>query len=215
MRQATATKLGLLLGATALLSACGEDDYQYPDLVTELGELVINGEGLGSDLTTDSGRTFDISYLGVQYSVTDTVVRCYCQYAETDEGVTMYTLTNSNVYCAPPSLTYAVATDPVDIISAWATDRYLNLYIGVLTGEDVEHAFAFSLDSISQGQGSDGDTWTLHHTLVHLASDDAQHYTERSYISFPLFSYSAYGFDSVQLTVNTYDGVRSFTAPIP
>lgn len=207
--------LALWLGVAVLLSACGEDDYQYPDLVTELGELTIDEEGLGDAFVTDGGLTFDVSYLGVRTNVTDTVLRCYCQYAETDEGVSIYTL--NSIYCAPPTYTTAEYTDPVDIISAWTTSRYMNMYVGVLTGEDVEHDFAFSLDSVTWNISDEWDlTWTVHHTLIHRASDDAQYYTERSYISFPLFWYSAFGvYDSVQLTVNTYDGIRSFTAPIP
>lgn len=209
--------LGLLLTVALLLCACSDDDYQYPDLVTELAELTIDSEGLATSVVTDGGNTFDVSYLQVYAAVPDTVVRCYCSYALSDDDVTFYTLTNSNLYCAPPSLQGTTDTLAVDIISAWTTPRYLNMYVGVLTNVNAEHAFAFSLDSLSYhiDQETFDVIWTAHHTLAHASSDDDAYYTQRCYVCFPLFCYSAMDIDSVQLTVNTYDGPRSFTAPVP
>ena len=47
-------KIGILLTA-ALLSACGETEYVFPYLITEMSCLKTNSEGIGTEIITDNG----------------------------------------------------------------------------------------------------------------------------------------------------------------
>lgn len=189
------------------LCACSDDDYHYPDAITELAEITINDAGLATRLTTDTGASFDIRDLSLQSNVEDTILRCLCQYALDNGTPTFYTLSTADVFCAMPAQYETTPTDPLDLISAWSTERYLNLYIATLTNTDITHAIGFHLDSIST-------TGIAHHTLLHQASDTAQYYTAKHYLSLPLWPYTGLC-DSVRLNVHTTDGLRTLSAPVP
>ena len=208
MRQLTIGTALLLL----VLAACSDDDYHYPDLVTELAEIVLDEEGLATQLITDAGNTYNIADYAQYSNVADTTLRCYCRYVDDDGEITLYTLSVSEVFCTQPALYEDQPMDILHVTSAWATKRYLNLYIAAATGSEVSHALGFNIDSISQDSAT--LTRTAHHTLLHQASSDADDYTTRHYVSFPLFYYSGLC-DTVTLSVYTDEGLKTYTAPVP
>lgn len=198
----------LALMLAPVLCDCSDDDYHYPDAVTELGEITVSDAALATLLTTDTGATFDISSLSITSNVEDTILRCLCRYALSDDGSpTFYTLSTAEVFCTMPAQYETQPTDPLDVISAWSSGRYLNLYVATLTNSDITHALGFQIDSIS-------DDGVAYHTLLHQASDTAQYYTSKHYLSLPLWPYTGLC-DSVRLTVHTSDGLRSFAAAVP
>ena len=53
-------KLYAVLFATLLFPACGEDEYTYPDLITEMSCLKTDSEGIGIQIITDEGMVWNL-----------------------------------------------------------------------------------------------------------------------------------------------------------
>lgn len=104
-------------------------------------------------------------------------------------------------------------TDPVSLESVWLskTKRYLNvgfyLKVGVTDDQEAVHKMSVVADSVHQF--ADGKK-TLYLRLFHDQGDVPEYYSQRSFFSLAL---NDIGVDSLQLSVNTYDGVvkKSFS----
>ena len=51
--------MGILFTA-AMLNACGEEAYIYPNLITEMTCLKTNSEGIGTEIITDNGQVWHL-----------------------------------------------------------------------------------------------------------------------------------------------------------
>lgn len=198
--------------ALLAVAACKDDDYVYPDVLTEFADAHTNGEGTLTQLVNDRGEQFDIqARSGLGGLTRDSVYRTLCVYAPLDASasaqpkeVKLYSiqLVVSSEPIEERRLVNGMKTDPLDIQSIWRAGNYVNMVLLPLV-KDQAHAYYFienGIDTHSNGKR------TLRLTLYHNRHGDYEAFTHKTYFSIPLQGYRnrlAEG-DTIRLRINTY-----------
>lgn len=195
--------------ASLLLGACGEDDYVYPDVLTDMTDLKTDRTGTGRYLITDEGTTWRIrSRNGLDGLAPDTTYRTVSMYAPvTDlEGAEKEAvLYNTQPVISPvpmPASTFKeIKTDPVAIQSIWRGGDYLNLILQVKV-KDRKHSYHFIENKL---ENKDGER-TLYLTLYHDRDNDVEGFNRRVYLSVPLWAYAGklHKGDKIVFNIHTY-----------
>ncbi|MBQ8875253.1 MAG: hypothetical protein IJY60_08130 [Bacteroides sp.] len=177
-----------ILFAVVLLTACGEEEYVYPDLITEMSCLKTNAEGFGVQIITDNGTVWNLKEGNRPDSLTaDSVYRVVSRFAPVaDSEAVAYSFWKVISPLPKPESEYeSIHLDPVDIQSIWQSGDYLNMVLQVMV-KDKEHELSF----IDNGITSNGNgTQTLHLTLYHHRKDDVEGFMQKYYLSVPLWHY--------------------------
>ena len=106
----------------------------------------------------------------------------------------------------------SLKTDPVALTAIWRGGEYVNLSVSVPT-DGGRHALGFAdrgITTLSSGGR------LLHITLCHDAQATKPNYPAQAYLSLPLRPYAATmtrGADSIEVTVNTTQGVQVHRLP--
>lgn len=201
--------------AAATLTACGEDEYVYPDLVTEIACLETDANGFGTCIVTDEGTQWHLRGGNRPDSLAaDSTYRVLAKFAPlNEEEATAYTLQKVISPLPKPESEYkTIQTDPVSIQSIWRSGEYLNLVLQVMM-KDQPHSLSF----IENGITTDKDgLQTLTLTLYHDQNGDVEAFYRKSYLSVPLWHYQGRlnKGDRIVFRLNTYEEgmtTRSFT----
>ncbi len=201
------------LAAALLPAACADDDAAAPAYIQELADVATGTDGMPLRLERDNGETLAVlSRNGVNAMKADTTYRAAVAYTRQDGGVA---LASVSTFLAPLPKTYPAETllldAPVEKVAAcWATGKYLNFKLSLLTSNDVTHAFAFHEEELHAN--ADG-TRTLRLRLLHQQSGNAAYYTRTAYISLPLAALTSrlrQGTDTVSVSVTTPSGRTAY-----
>ena len=209
-------KIKILFLTAILLCACGkEEEFIYPDVLTEFVCLKTDGQGKGVQLITDEGNTWNIPEA---QQPTDEltpasiyrVISKYVPYTDTRKA-DVYTL--QSVASPLPQAEdefKEIHTDAVSIQSIWRSGDYLNLILQVMV-KDQKHEFAF----IDQGITIHEDgTRTLSLMLYHNRNNDVEGFNRKAFLSVPLWHYQDLltPGDLIEFQLNTYkEGMTSRT----
>lgn len=203
----------LILFAAALLTACGEDEFVYPNAITEFMCLDTNHAGQGTHLTTDRGTTWELAEGYIPTKLTpDSTYRVLCLYEILeDRKIKAYDI-KSAVASLPRSAEEfsVIKTDPVSIQSIWRSGNYLNLILQVMM-KDQPHTFSFIEKGITRN--NDG-TQNLSLTLYHDQNNDIEAFYRKCYLSVPLWYFQdrLKEGDQIIFQLNTYEeGMTSRT----
>lgn len=209
-------KVFLMLLSLCLLltTACKEEDYVYPSVVTEFIDGQTNEAGTLSQLVTDKGKVYTIQPReGLDGLVPDSVYRTVSVYQPIDGSDEAFLYSAELILAMRPlpdwSFQNGIKTDPVNVRSVWQSGEYINLILLPLVKEG-SHAFHF----IDYGITESGGTRTLALTLYHDRKGDSEAFTREVCLSIPLWPYrhELRKGDTVVLQINTYDeGVVSYT----
>ena len=177
-----------ILFAVVLLTACGEEEYVYPDLITEMSCLKTNAEGFGIQIITDNGTVWNLKEGNRPDSLTaDSVYRVVSRFAPVaDSEAVAYSFWK--VISPLPKLKSeyeSIHQDPVDIQSIWRSGNYLNMILQIMV-KDKEHELSFIDNGITFNANG---TQTLHLTLFHHRKDDVEGFMQKYYLSVPLWHY--------------------------
>ena len=196
-----------------LLSACSEDEYVYPDLITEFSCLTTDAKGFGTQIITDEGKTWNLKEGNRPNKLTpDSTYRVVSRYAPIDDTyATAYSFWKAISPIPQPENMYeTIHTDPVSIQSIWQSGNYLNLILQIKV-KDKQHELSFIDNGIVANE--DG-TQTLTITLFHDRKDDVEGFDEKHYLSVPLWYYqeNLKQGDHIVIHLNTYkEGMISRT----
>ena len=210
----------LCLFAPLLFIACSDDDYVYPNVLTEMIDLVTDNTGTATYLKSAEGEIWSIQpRAGLDCLTPDSVYRTVTMYApvNTSQPSSLEAiLYNTQIAISPipkaKDTFKEIHTDPVAIQSIWRSGDYLNL-IALAMVKDRTHEFHFIDNGITHNE--DG-TKTLNLTLYHDRHDDVEGFNRKVYLSVPLRTYAdvLQKGDKIIFTLNTYkEGMtsRSFT----
>lgn len=199
--------------SAALLSACGKEDYVYPNLITEMTCLKTDAEGFGIQIITDQGIIWHLQEGNRPDSLTaDSTYRVVSRFAPINE-------TEAQAYAfwkviaplpKPAEAFDIIHTDPVSIQSIWRSGDYLNMVLHIKV-KDQEHKLSFIENGITSG--NDG-TQTLMLTLFHDRKGDVEGFDQKFYLSVPLWHYQdkLNKGDQIVFQLNTYqEGTTSRT----
>ena len=207
---------GILLFATVLLCACGEEEYIYPDLITEMTCLKTDSEGIGTEIITDDGQVWHLQEGNRPDSLTaDSTYRVVSRFAPiTDSDAKVYSLWKVISPLPKPEREYeSTHTDPVSLQSIWRSGDYLNMVLQVLV-KDQEHELSFIETALRTNETNKKQTLML--TLYHDRKGDVEGFYQKFYLSVPLWHYKGIlnKGDMIVFQLNTYkEGViqRTFT----
>lgn len=211
----------LCLCTSLSFAACNDEDYVYPNVVTEMIDLVTDNTGTGRYLKSDEGTTWSIQpRTGLDGLTPDSVYRTVAMFAPVDDtgGASSSEVVLYNMQSAISPIPKAknefeeMHTDPVNIQSIWRSGNYLNLIVLAMM-KNHTHEYHFIDNGITHNE--DG-TKTLHLALYHDRNNDVEGFSTKVYLSVPLWSYAneLQKGDKIIFTLNTYkEGVtsRSFT----
>lgn len=199
---------------------CQEDDYVYPDVLTEFTEVQTNDEGVLTYLLTDQGDKYQIlEREGLDGLTPDSIYRTLCVYQITDvekETVQLYSAQKVLSMLPKPASAFSdgIRTDPLDIQSIWLSGKYLNMVL-LPMAKDKSHIFHFVENSLTQDNGGRAQ---LELTLYHDQNGDYEAFTRKTYLSIPLWGYGNKldTGDRIVLHIQTYkegNTTREFTLP--
>ena len=207
--------IGILFTA-AMLNACGEEAYIYPNLITEMTCLKTNSEGIGTEIITDNGQVWHLKLGNRTDSLTaDSTYRVVSRIAPiTDSDAEVYSLWKVISPLPKPEREYeSTHTDPVSLQSIWRSGDYLNMVLQVLV-KDQEHELSFIETALRTNETNKKQTLML--TLYHDRKGDVEGFYQKFYLSVPLWHYKGIlnKGDMIVFQLNTYkEGViqRTFT----
>lgn len=177
-----------ILFAVVLLTACGEEEYVFPDLITEMSCLRTDSKGFGTQIITDEGTIWHLQEGSRPDSLTaDSLYRVVSRFAPVaDSEAVAYSFWKVISPLPKPKSEYeSIHLDPVDIQSIWQSGDYLNMVLQVMV-KDKEHELSFIDNGITSNANG---TQTLHLTLFHHRKDDVEGFMQKYYLSVPLWHY--------------------------
>ena len=199
--------------SAVLLSACGKEDYVYPNLITEMTCLKTDAEGFGTQIVTDQGIVWHLQEGNRPDSLTaDSTYRVVSRFAPINETEAQaYAFWKVIAPLPKPAESYDIIhTDPISIQSIWRSGDYLNMVLHIKV-KDQEHELSF----IENGITSDNSgTQTLMLTLFHDRRGDVEGFDQKFYLSVPLWHYQdkLNKGDQIVFQLNTYqEGTTSRT----
>ena len=196
-----------------LLSACGKEDYVYPNLITEMVCLNTDGNGIGTQIVTDQGIVWHLQKDNRPDSlIADSTYRVVSRFAPINETIAQaYTFWKVIAPLPKPAEAYDIIhTDPVSIQSIWRSGDYLNMVLHIKV-KDQEHELSFIEDGITSDNSG---TQTLMLTLFHDRRGDVEGFDQKFYLSVPLWHYQdkLNKGDQIVFQLNTYqEGTTSRT----
>ena len=195
-----------ILLAALLFTSCGEEEYVFPDLVTEMVCLKTDANGYGTHFITDEGHTWHLKKENQPDSLSaDSTYRVVSRYAPLNgTEANAYSLYKTISSLPIPESTYEeIFTAPVSIQSIWCSGEYLNMVL-LISCKDQEHELSFIENGIAR---NDDGTKTLTLTLFHDRKGDIEGFNEKYYLSIPLWHYQGVldKGDSIILQLNTYE----------
>lgn len=208
------------LFAATFMTACGEDEYVYPDLITEMTCLKTNSNGFGTQIITDEGKVWHLQEGNRPNKLkADTIYRVVSRFAPLTDANASQAIAKAYAFhsvIAPlPKSTdnfNPIQTDPVSIQSIWKSGDYLNMILQIKV-KDQEHDLTFVENGITTDANG---IQTLSLTLYHNRNNDVEGFEQKYYLSVPLWHYQnkLNKGDQIVFQLNTYkEGIttRTFT----
>ena len=217
-------RLSLLLLGFALLTSCEQELYDKGDSSSSYVRADFVEAFVGSDkkvsyvVTDDNERlTFASPYSNSWIQKADTVYRALMYYNLIDSKTEPLSLQRVGTLIVRTDSLKAknAKTDPVGLEATWMSrnKKYLNLdlilKVGIDEGEESKKQTVGVV--LSQTRTNADSTTTCCLLLAHSQEGMPEYYSQRNYVSIALASLKA---DSVQLSVNTYDGLVQKTFPL-
>jgi hypothetical protein len=196
-----------------LIAACTQDAYEKGEgelsqMTAEMGDGYTSTEKKVTRFVTDDDVELTVAtpFSTKIMPKADTVYRAVFYYAKTGEQAEVKGLNPVGVIRPRAIAIDSLKTDPVKLESVWMgkSRRYINLSVYIMLGtnenDSVKQKLGCHRDTLIQNADS---TRTLRLMLYHDQATVPQYYSQRTYLSIPTKGLDA---DSVELTVNTYNG---------
>ena len=213
------------LMATLAISSCTTDFYEKGEGDFSLVQAEFANAHVNAQQQIDYVETDNDEQLNITEPVTrdwakksDKFYRCMFYYKKNGASVEVVSIGQVSEIGITPADTLKkrnieVKTDPLILESIWVSKnkRYLNASIYLKTGStsdpDAIHKMGLVGDAIRKNADN---TKTFCLRLRHDQGGMPEHYSVNTFFSLPLKGVSAV-VDSIQLTINTYDGVVTKT----
>ena len=214
-------RYSFLLLLFPLLASCGGDEYHYPPVKLEYLTATTARNGVIASVVTDDFQRQTVLEDGSGLRLPgDTTLRIVTNYEEMtsatgQSGVRLYGAAKviSPYPIEANQLNDGMKNDPVEIVSIWPGNGYLNMILNVK--ETTKHVFHF----IEQSSQETANGLDVHLSLYHDANGGTPYYAQRCYLSIPLSIYQAQTDAAVvnlTFTLNTYShGLQTFTYQCP
>ena len=176
----------------------------------DFAEAIVNSRKQVTSIITDDGDEFILTapYTAKWVSKADTTYRCMLYYNMLDSKAEI--LSMGQVPCASitplSQLDRRLVTDPVKFESTWMskTGRYLNFSLILKVGTTDDSTAVHTLGVVSDTLITHPDNKRILNLILHHDQDNVpEYYSTKVYFSIPTKRIDA---DSVQISINSYDG---------
>ena len=205
----------LTLSLLPTFISCTKDAYEkgegkYSHMRGDFAEAIVNSSKQVTSIITDDGDEFILTapYTAKWVSKADTTYRCMLYYNKVDSKAEI--LSMGQVPCASitplSQLDHRLVTDPVKFESTWMskTGRYLNFSLLLKTGITDDTTAVQDLAIVSDTLITHPDNKRILNLILHHDQDNVpEYYSTKVYFSIPTKRIDA---DSVQISINSYDG---------
>lgn len=204
--------------ALLLLVSCEQDTYdkgdsKYSNMRADFVEAYAGKDKRVEYVVTDDDihLALTAAYTASWIQRADTTYRAVLFYnyaGEKAEAISMSRVSTASVHRSD-AFKSGIKTDPVGVETIWLSGnkRYLNLRLILMTGTADDEKAEQTVGMIGDTITSDAEGLrTCQLRLFHNQNSVPQYYSQRAYISVPV---DKLGADSLQLSVNTYNGVIS------
>ena len=206
---------------SSLFTSCTQDNYdkgegEYSLMRADFVEAHVGNDQRVDYVVTDDGDSLaaEPHFTTKAIETADTTYRAILYYNKVKGSAGLPVVEAKGMSIVPtlvpalPELLGSLKTDPVKFESIWigANRRYINASIILMTGTDNTEEYQYQSIAIINDQlitHVDGKR-TLCCRLFHDQSGVPEYYSIQRYFSIPIQSLHA---DTLQLTINTYDGV--------
>lgn len=190
--------------------ACKDDEYVYPNVLTEIVDIKTDSSGRLTYIDSDTGDSFIIAERsGLEGFTPDSVYRALSIFEpiETENGDMSATLYSCQfvISVIPSPEDYfedGIKTDPLDIDRIWCSGNYVNMVLDIMA-KDKTHIMNFVYSGM---ENNPDNSKTLKITVFHDQNGDYEAFTKKAYASVPLWPYKdelSEG-DKVKIIINTY-----------
>lgn len=211
----------LLLAAITAITACEQDVYDkgegsYSLLRADFAEAHVTASHDIDYIVTDDGDQLPLTkpYTALWLKNITTTSRVLAYYNRVDDQAEAVSINEVPTLTPHRSSIYktAIKTDPVGFESAWLSrnGRYLNFSIVLMVGTSDDKEVTHTLDVVRDTIVTYADNrTTCCLRLYHDQGTMPEYYSYRTFFSIPLQSFTT---DSIQMTINTYQGpvVKTF-----
>ena len=205
-----------------LLAACTTESYESGDskLSQMRADFVVaytNSKAQVVSAMTDNGDSllFDAPATQKWIATPDSTYRLLLYYEPAENGKThpMYFNQMLTLNLRKTSATTQQKTDPLTLESVWMSKnrRFLNMGLVLKTGAHEQKALqtlGVWCDSIEE---RDDKTRCIRLTIYHDQGNVPEYYSAKYYASIPLGSFNLSQGDEIALSVNTYEGMATYT----
>ena len=189
-----------MITVAALCSCNDEEGYEeaYPDIVSEMANVVTNNEGKMVRMITDDETAYNISNNLTGYD-RNAVYRLVCGYVPSGKDAMLYQLQGVQIL---RDSTDTGKQDPTPVTCAWKSGKYINLQLEPLTQGGRQY-WGFVVERKEPGH--------IYISLHHNQNNDPASYTRTVYASLPVNSMEGIE-DGGQITlyVNTPTGLKEW-----
>ncbi len=200
----------LLTASLLILMSCSDDDAPLPSYQISLAELTADATGRAMRIGLDDGEELPLTQT-ISGLRPDSTYRIQALYTTDGQSLTLHQRAS---VLAPKVVRIAadrVKTDPVGVVACWQGTHYINLRLNIQGTAQAVHYLGFNQTNYVRHANG---TRTLCAELIHGQNNDPLYYTRDTYLSLPLRPLQSLlrtRTDSISLTVNTFDGPRTFT----
>lgn len=178
------------------LSSCSDDkDAPYPSIVTELADCPTDDGGKMTRIVLDDDTQLTLTnpQKGLKANTTYRFLAGFTK--EEDQCATLYSLRQAALL---GDSTEVAKSDPVNVVSLWRTQRYINLHLRPKT-QGGEQTWGFIVENIVGNHA--------YLRLHHRQGIDPTAYSTDQYASLPLDLVPA---EQITLRIETFDGTRQW-----
>lgn len=205
----------LTLSLLPTFISCTKDAYEkgegkYSLMRGDFAEAIVNSSKQVTSIITDDGDEFILTapYTAKWVSKADTTYRCMLYYNKVDSKAEILSMGQVPCVGVTPLSQFdrRLVTDPVKFESTWMskTGRYLNLSLLLKTGITDDTTAVQNLAIVSDTLITHPDNKRILNLILHHDQDNVpEYYSTKVYFSIPTKRIDA---DSVQISINSYDG---------
>lgn len=199
----------LIVVFVAVVASCSKEDASVPSYRTDLLSVKTDKDSILTDLILDNGASYKMSSQKIKGTAPNATLRCLVSFSKDETDTTKALVYSAKLVKSdlpiPTDSVKKHTMSPVDITSVWQSGGYANFCFSPVINGGEKYKYTFCVDSLRNRN--------LYVSFLFVRPDTTiEAYHAALYYSLPLQK-SRYkeDFDSLRVSINTYDGMKHYS----